>query len=172
MPCGVFSFPNNNPFYYKQSILLSEQSILPQNNQSYCKTINPTTDLLSSGKIYAPSTTQSYNRYLLQSNRLLQLCQLQIWTSRHTKINIPFNLARRIRTIVSASDKEKTTKRMNQLNNILQSKEYPPDLITSAINKAKDIPQGELRKVKAKTQDKNTLAFVSTYNHRTLISSL
>ena len=83
---------------------------------------------------------------------------------RHTKINIPFNLARRIRTIVSASDKEKTTKRMNHLNNILRSKEYPPDLITSVINKAKDIPQGELRKVKAKTQDKNTLAFVSTYN--------
>ena len=83
---------------------------------------------------------------------------------RHTKINIPFNLARRIRIIVNASDKEKTTKRMNHLNNILQSKEYPPDLITSAINKAKDIPQGELRKVKAKTQDKNTLAFVSTYN--------
>ena len=53
---------------------------------------------------------------------------------------------------------------MNHLNNILRSKEYPPDLITSAINKAKDIPKGELRKVKAKTQDKNTLAFVSTYN--------
>ena len=57
---------------------------------------------------------------------------------------------------------------MNHLNNILQSKEYPPDLITSAINKAKDIPQGELRKVKAKTQDKNTLAFVSTYNPHNL----
>ena len=38
---------------------------------------------------------------------------------RHTKINIPFNLARRIRTIVSASDKDKTTKRMNHLNSIL-----------------------------------------------------
>ena len=46
MPRAVFSFTNNNPFYYKQSILLSEQSILLQNNQSYCKTINPTTDLL------------------------------------------------------------------------------------------------------------------------------
>ena len=57
---------------------------------------------------------------------------------------------------------------MNHLNNILQSKEYLPDLITSAINKAKDIPQGELRKVKAKTQDKNTLAFVSTYNPHNL----
>ena len=53
---------------------------------------------------------------------------------------------------------------MNHFNNILRSKEYSSDLITSAINKAKDIPQGELRKVKAKTQDKNTLAFVSTYN--------
>ena len=47
---------------------------------------------------------------------------------------------------------------------MLQNKEYPPDLITSTINKAKDIPQGELRKVKVKTQDKNTSAFVSTYN--------
>ena len=28
MPRAVFSFTNNNPFYYKQSILLSEQSIL------------------------------------------------------------------------------------------------------------------------------------------------
>ena len=35
MPRAVFSLTKNNPFYYKQSILLSEQSILP-------KTINPT----------------------------------------------------------------------------------------------------------------------------------
>ena len=30
-----------------------------QNNQSYWKTINPTTDLLLLGKIYAPNTTDS-----------------------------------------------------------------------------------------------------------------
>ena len=34
MPRSVFSFTNNNPFYHKQSYY--------QNNQSYCKTINPT----------------------------------------------------------------------------------------------------------------------------------
>ena len=45
MPRAVFSFTNNNPFYYKQSILLSEQSILLQNNQSWSSTIQITLDI-------------------------------------------------------------------------------------------------------------------------------
>ena len=41
---------------------------------------------------------------------------------RHTKIKIPLNLARRIRAIVSANDKEKLTKRMNHLTTCFKTK--------------------------------------------------
>ena len=42
---------------------------------------------------------------------------------RHTKVNIPFNMERRIRTIVS--DEERSKQKLEDLKAILESKIYP-----------------------------------------------
>ena len=42
---------------------------------------------------------------------------------RHTKVNIPLNMARRIRTIVS--DEERSKQKLEDLKAILESKHYP-----------------------------------------------
>jgi hypothetical protein len=85
----------------------------------------------------------------------------------HTKRNIPFNLARRICTIVT--NEELRTKRLIELTTYLQRKKYPLDLITEAIRKAKQIPITELRKVNRKTYSKTLpteIPFVITNNPR------
>ncbi len=82
---------------------------------------------------------------------------------RHTKNNIPFNLARRICTITS----QETTrlKRLLELKNILIQRNYPPQLIENGIQKALDIDRKELLKPKTNTDnDPNILTFVHTHN--------
>ena len=81
---------------------------------------------------------------------------------KHTLINIPYNLARRLCTIVD----ERTTleQRLNQLRDILRHQDYPEKIIENGTKKAKSIPQETLRKPTEKSTDKNTLTFVSTHN--------
>ena len=78
----------------------------------------------------------------------------------HTKANIPVNLAQRLKTVVSKD--KKLPERMEELN-YLEYKSYPPNLITDAIKRAKELPRTELRKTKEKAPNKNILAFVTTY---------
>ena len=81
---------------------------------------------------------------------------------RHTKTNIPFNLARRICTIVS--DKELRNKHLNELYTMLISRNYPPELIKAGIQRAEKIDIEDLRKLKSKSNENETLPFVFTHN--------
>ena len=57
----------------------------------------------------------------------------------HTKRNIPYNLARRICSIVT--DENIRNQRLEELNVFLSAQKYPEKLILSAIEEAKKIPQ-------------------------------
>ena len=64
---------------------------------------------------------------------------------RHTKNNIPFNLARRVCTIVS--DSVRKQQRLLELKDRLIQRNYPDTLVDSSIIlKAENIPRGELLK--------------------------
>ena len=65
---------------------------------------------------------------------------------KHTKNSIPYNLSRRICTIVSNS--ELRMKRLQELKYSLIARKYPISLIESGINKALNIPRDSLMQVK------------------------
>lgn len=98
---------------------------------------------------YKPTDTQQYLHF--------KSCH-----PRHTKINIPYNLARRICTIVS--DKKRRDERLEELKTMLHKREYPLNLIETGINKAKSFTRNELLKPKDKQQNESILTFVHTYN--------
>ena len=82
---------------------------------------------------------------------------------KHQKVNIPFNMARRIRTIVS--DENRSEQRLQDLKTILQNKRYPEKLIEDGIGRAKNIPKEELRKTKRPQENNNiNIAYVTSYN--------
>ena len=81
----------------------------------------------------------------------------------HCKENIPFNLARRICSIVS--DTERRENRLNQLHKRLLRRNYPENLILACIQKAKAIPKESLRAQPDKSKStNNNIAFITTYN--------
>ena len=82
----------------------------------------------------------------------------------HTKKDVPFNLARRICTIVEEPDT--TKEQLDYLKKKFTCQNYPQQITTYGIEKAQSIPKEELRKAKAKdnNNNKNVLAFVSTHN--------
>ena len=82
---------------------------------------------------------------------------------RHTKAAIPYNLARRICTIVT--NKRQKNIRLNKLRQKLLVRGYPLSLINSGIKKASLIPVEELRN--PPKQDKNietVVPIVTTHN--------
>ena len=80
---------------------------------------------------------------------------------KHAKNSIPYNLSRRICTLVS--DSELRMKRLQELKNSLISRKYPITLIESGINKALNIPRDTLMQVKTHSKV-NTIPYVSTFN--------
>ncbi|KAK3097441.1 hypothetical protein FSP39_009676 [Pinctada imbricata] len=83
----------------------------------------------------------------------------------HTKRNIPFNLARRICTIVSESDLKQ--KRLHELKIFLKRQHYPEGLIDVAIENASQIPINELRRTRDKDENQpGNIPFVITFNPR------
>ena len=80
---------------------------------------------------------------------------------KHTKNSIPYNVSRRVCTIVSGS--ELRMKRLQELKNSLIARKYPMSLIESGINKALNIPRDRLMQVKTHSKD-NTIPYVSTFN--------
>ena len=74
---------------------------------------------------------------------------------------IPYNLARRICTIVS--DLKLRDTRLNELRTALLQRAFPISLINKGIELAKQIPLSELRKVKEK-KSSDVLTFVTTFN--------
>lgn len=80
---------------------------------------------------------------------------------KHTKLNIPFNLARRICTIVSDPDTLKI--RLSELVTVLLRRKYPVEVINSGIQKALSIPRSDLLTVHEKSDEKIT-PYISTHN--------
>ena len=81
----------------------------------------------------------------------------------HTKTNIPYNLARRICTIVS--DKTTQDTRLHEMSVTLQTKGYPKKIIKDSIAKAKSFDIVTLRSSVPKTKcDANTIIFTQTHN--------
>ena len=80
---------------------------------------------------------------------------------RHTKINIPYNLARRLKTIIS--EENVLINRMTELKSFLLKQNYPESLIDGGIAKAMDLDKNTLRSIKNKTDDK-VIPYVSTHN--------
>jgi len=82
--------------------------------------------------------------------------------NKHTKINIPFTLAKRICTIVS-NDKLKL-KRLNELKHSLIQRKYPQSIINTGIKKALSIPKHELLSKSTQKDKSNIIPFISTQN--------
>lgn len=82
----------------------------------------------------------------------------------HTKLNIPYSLARRICTIVECD--EKRNQRLLEMKNFLQQKGYPLKVIQDATEKAKQHKREDLltSDLCDKKVNKDILTFVSTYN--------
>ena len=83
---------------------------------------------------------------------------------KHTRTNIPFNLARRICTIVSNINTR--NKRLLELKKILHDRQYPESLIENGIERAKSINIEELRTTKDVSENVSVLPFISTHNPR------
>ena len=82
----------------------------------------------------------------------------------HTKRNIPFNLARRICTIVK--DLNLRDKRLKELEIYLLRQNYPKNLIMNGISNAKGIPLQTLRRSQPRdeTRQQSNIPFVVTHN--------
>ena len=80
---------------------------------------------------------------------------------RHTKINIPYNLARRLKTIIS--EQNVLINRMKELKMFLLKQNYPESLIDDGIEKAMKLEKSTLRTVKDKSEDQ-VMPYVSTHN--------
>ena len=84
----------------------------------------------------------------------------------HTKRNIPFNLARRICTIVT--DQTLRSRRLEELKRYLLQQNYPLNLINAGIENATKIPVQDLRQCRRTSNSKNdeNISFVITHNPR------
>ena len=80
---------------------------------------------------------------------------------RHTKNNIPYNLARRIYMIVENQDIRK--RRLYDLKQILLRKQYPAEIIDYGVNKALTQTTEELKRVREQATENNLLCLVTTY---------
>ena len=76
---------------------------------------------------------------------------------RHTKNNIPYNLARRICTIIENQDIRK--RRLHNLKQILLRKQYPAEIIDYGVNKALTQTTEELIRVKEKATEDTSFAW-------------
>ena len=82
---------------------------------------------------------------------------------RHQKVNIPFNMARRIRTIVSGENQSE--QRSQDLKTILQNKRYPRETHRRWNRESLKYPKEELRKTKRLQENNNiNITYVTTYN--------
>ena len=81
---------------------------------------------------------------------------------RHPRINIPYNLARRLWTIVD--DEKVRDARLKELQLILLKRNYPKELVHTSISKAKTLNQLELRTVQPKQTTDNSVTLVTTFN--------
>ena len=84
--------------------------------------------------------------------------------TKHTLLNIPYNLARRLCTIVD--ERMTLEERFSKLEQVPQHLGYPQHIIKNGIEKAKRVPQETLRRPKELVHNNKILTFVSTDNPR------
>ena len=90
-----------------------------------------------------------------------QYLNFQLCHPKHTKTRIHYSLARRIYTIVS--DQSQREKRLSELCNSLQKRNYPDTVVSEGIKKAKSIPRNTLLTTQTKNKGE-VLPYVSTFN--------
>lgn len=82
---------------------------------------------------------------------------------KHTKVSLPFSLARRIRCIVS--EQRNTELRFQELKRFLKRQNYPDNLVEAGISQAKALDMRTARQVKT-NETENIIPYVSTFNPR------
>ena len=82
--------------------------------------------------------------------------------AKHTKINVPYCLARRICSIVS--DEERRKKRLLELEEFLERQNYLRNVILKGIDNATSLSVAELRSPKEKIENEKALPLVITHN--------
>ena len=123
--------------------------------------------------------TNTYDTVAIYNSTMCTKTQHKMWHSMntdvhfkschpsHTKQKIPFNLARRICTIVE--DKELRNRRLIELQTNFTKQGYPETLTQNCIARSNAIPLTEFRKEKVpKSNNNKILALVSTFNPRNL----
>ena len=98
---------------------------------------------------YKPTDSKQYLLYTL--------CH-----SKHRRNSIPYNLARRLKTIVS--DERTLHKRLEELEEFLIKRKYPLSLIEVAFQKAKSLDRSKLLNTKDTTEVTNIIPYVTTFN--------
>ena len=91
--------------------------------------------------------------------------QYLLYTSchpKHTRNSIPYNLARRPKSIVS--DERTLHKRLEELEEFLIKRKYPLSLIEDAFQKAKSLDRSKLLNTKDTTEGTNIIPYVTTFN--------
>ena len=101
--------------------------------------------------LYKPTDTKQYLVY--------ESCH-----PKHTKNNIPYNLARRLCSIIS--DTTILNTRLDELHGLLIQRHYPKSLIENGIQKAKSHDRKDLLKIKSKIKQ-SIIPYVSTHNPNT-----
>lgn len=87
---------------------------------------------------------------------------------KHTRNSIPYNLARRLKMIISEENTLLT--RLEELHGFLLKQKYPPLLIQDAITKINALNRETLLHTTEKSKDENLIPYVSTFNpHNTEI---
>ena len=82
---------------------------------------------------------------------------------KHVTTNVPYNLAKRICRITSKEETKE--KRLEELSQFLTDRLYPSNLIKNGISRAKQERQ-EISQEPSKTDQRNLIPFVTTYNPR------
>ena len=80
----------------------------------------------------------------------------------HCKINIPFNMARRVKALTD--DADIAAEKMNELSLKLENCGYPTHTINTAIKSAMQLNTLDLRIKKQKQESNDVITFVNTYN--------
>ena len=83
--------------------------------------------------------------------------------SKHTRNGIPYNLARRLKIIISEENTLLT--RLEELKSYLLKQNYLPDLIDDSIRKIKSLNRADLLRENKKNDKENSLIpYVTTFN--------
>ena len=81
---------------------------------------------------------------------------------KHTRNSIPYNLARRLKTIVS--ENEVLDQRFNELKKYLNKRKYPSKLIEDAIKKVELLDRTTLLRNTRKSNDSEVIPYVTMFN--------